>query len=53
MKRWTINQLAAISEKDFILKLLYERLDGLSNPYSPLAGKLTKAIEWLEKQATE
>lgn len=44
MERWTIDKLNEISEKDFAICILQERLNGLSNNYSPLAEKLRSTI---------
>lgn len=44
MYRWTIEKLKEISDKDFAICILQERLNGLSNPYSPLTEKLRGTI---------
>ncbi len=47
MKRWTIQRLNELDDKSFAICILQERLNGLSNPYSPLATKLAHAIRHL------
>jgi len=47
MDRWTIQRLKEISDKDFALCILQDRLNRLSNPYSPLATKLAHTIRHL------
>lgn len=49
MDRWTIKKLEEISDKDFAICILQERLNGLSNPYSPLAEKLKNTIGKLKE----
>jgi len=49
MARWTIKQLKEISDIDFAIMELQERKNKLSNPYSPLAEKISKVIATLEK----
>lgn len=44
MERWTIQRLNELDDKRFAICILQERLNGLSNPYSPLAIKLAGAI---------
>ncbi len=44
MERWTIEKLKEISDRDFAVCILQERLNGLSNSYSPLAIKLAQTI---------
>lgn len=45
--RYTIQELNAMSEKEFTVRILEERRDRLTNFYSPLAEKLRKAIKSL------
>ena len=47
MERWTIQRLNELDDKRFAICILQERLNGLSNPYSPLATKLAGAIRSL------
>lgn len=46
--RFTINQLKEITDKDFLMTLLNERKNSLSNPYSPLSQRLNATIARLE-----
>lgn len=50
MERWTIQRLNELDDKRFAICILQERLNGLSNPYSPLATKLAGAIRSLGKE---
>lgn len=47
MDRWTIQRIKEISVKDFAVCILQERLNALSNPYSPFAKKLAQTIRYL------
>lgn len=49
MDRWNIKKLEEISDKDFAICILKERLNGLSNPHSPLAEKLRNTIGKLKE----
>lgn len=51
-KRWTIKELGEVSHKQFIQIILSEKLDSLTNPYSPLSQRIEQAKEWLEWLAT-
>jgi len=42
-ERWTIKQLESMSDVDFIKTILQERLNKLTNCYSPLASRLKGA----------
>jgi hypothetical protein len=41
--RWTMAQLAKMTNEQFTVAILNERLNRLTNPYSPLAVKLRAA----------
>ena len=50
MTRWTIQELKG-SSNDFILRqLVGERLNKLSNPYSPLSQRLQKIHDMLSRK---
>lgn len=49
MERWTMQRLNELDDKRFAICILQERLNGLSNPYSPLATKLAGTIRSLEE----
>lgn len=53
MERWTIEQLNSLSDLRFAQAILIERLNRLTNPYSPLASKLRSAAEKLNELASE
>jgi len=48
-ERWTIKQLESMSDIDFIKAILQERLNKLSNCYSPLANRLKGAKHALDE----
>ena len=50
MTKWTIKQLKEISDVDFIQALLRERQQKL-HPYSPLNGRIQRALDWLNSKA--
>lgn len=50
MKHYSIKELNEISNKEFVLRLLYEELNARTNAYSPVANKLRSAISELENQ---
>lgn len=47
-KRWTIDELKSISDKDFIVALLNERKNECTNAYAPLSLRLTATIARLQ-----
>lgn len=51
MDRWTIKQLESTSDLRFTIAILNERLNKLTQPYSPLANKLRSAVSKLEELA--
>lgn len=54
MERWTIQRLNELDDKKFAICILQERLNRLSNPYSPLATKLAQTIRHLaDRDGTE
>jgi len=53
MDRWTIKQLNSLSDLRFAQIILNERLNRLTQPYSPLASKLRGAAAKLDELATE
>ncbi len=53
MDRWTMKELAEISNKQFILRLIQERLNKLTNPYAPLTARLNTLKGWAESLPEE
>lgn len=53
MERWTIKQLNSLSDLRFAQAILNERLNRLTQPYSPLARKLRSAAAKLDELAAE
>lgn len=53
MERWTIKQLNSLSDLRFAQAILNERLNRLTQPYSPLASKLRDAVATLSRLADE
>lgn len=53
MNRYTKKQLAEMSDLKFATSILQERLNGLTNPYSPLSDKLRHTIRRLEELDSE
>lgn len=53
MERWTISQLNKLSDLRFAQAILIERMNRLTQPYSPLASKLRCAAAKLNELATE
>lgn len=53
MERWTIRQLNSLSDLRFAQAILNERLNRLTQPYSPLASKLRSAAAKLDELAAE
>lgn len=51
MERWTIKQLNSLSDLRFAQAILNERLNRLTQPYSPLASKLRSAAAKLDELA--
>jgi len=51
MDRWTIKQLNETSDLRFAMAILNERVNKLTQPYSPLASKLRSAVAKLEELA--
>ena len=49
MERWTKKMLDELEDKQFAICILQERLNGIRNPYSPLATKLLSAIQTLRE----
>lgn len=45
---WTMKELQEISDKNLILTLINERKNAL-NPYAPLAMRLDRLANWVEK----
>lgn len=50
MYRWTIEKLKETGDRDFAICILNERLNRLSNPYSPFANKLRDTIANMEEE---
>ncbi len=49
-KSWTIKILESLSDEDVLQRLAAERMSGL-NPYGPLATRLKKVYDRLERGA--
>lgn len=49
MARWTKDELAKLSNAEFILAILRERKEKMTNPDSPLGVKLTSAIKDIQR----
>ena len=49
MRRWTSRELRTVSDRDFVLTLLNERKNSLTNPYAPLSRRLAATIAGLER----
>lgn len=47
-ERYTKKQLEEQSDLNFAMCILNDRLNGLTNPYSPLATKLRRSVQTLE-----
>lgn len=48
MRRYTINELSGLTNKQFAVQVLQDELNARANPYSPVADKLKSAIYELE-----
>ncbi len=53
MNRWTIKQLNEMTNLQFARAIIGERLNKVSNPYSPLASKLRSAANKLDELVAE
>ena len=50
-RRWTIEELKNVNDAQFAMAILKERHSELSNPYTPLAQRLTSVINTLMDMA--
>jgi len=53
MNRYTIKELESMSNRQLILSLIRERVNGLTNVYAPLSQRLLKLATWVEKNVPD
>ena len=53
MNRYTIKELESMSNRQLILSLIRERVNGLTNVYAPLSQRLLKLAIWVEKNVPD
>ena len=53
MNRYTIKKLESMSNRQLILSLIRERVNGLTNVYAPFSQRLLKLATWVEKNVPD